>query len=108
MPVELPINVKPSNIPGQPDTVLELPTRRWVNEAALVLAEEADLEAERIALAEAMAVSLSEEEDRKAAKVPLKEWANKSLLDHFCESTVIRQVWVSLLSIDVNSCQVYG
>ena len=107
MPVSLPINVKHSSVPGQPDTVLEMPLYRWVNEASLFLAEEADLEAERKALAEAMAVSLSEEEDRKAAKVPLKEWANDSLLAHFCESTVVKQVFVYLLSIGVVSCQVY-
>ena len=107
MPVSLPVNVKHPNVPGQPDTVLELPLCRWVNEAALFLAEEADLEAERKALAEAMAVSLSEEEDRKSAKVPLKEWANDSLLAHFRESTVVEQVLVYLLSIGVGSCQVY-
>lgn len=57
-----------------------------------VVPTEADLEAERRSMAAAMAVSLEEEEFRKAAELPLKEWKDDDLLERFKSSAILAEV----------------
>lgn len=58
----------------------------------------AQLEAERQALALAMAESLDEDKARKAAEQPLEEWEQEELLQRFKASSILREVFVLLLS----------
>lgn len=69
-------------------------------------AEALALEAERHALAVAMAESLSEDRARKAAEKPLEDWGVKDLMERYKASSILREVgdtsrhcWPSILDI---------
>ena len=62
------------------------------NEEAFLAAQ---LEAERQALAVAMAESLDEDKARKAAERPLEEWERQELTDRYKASSILREVSVN-------------